>query len=154
MSGSFVWNRLVASPGNALLLGNSGGVLLLTPPGQSPGALNLAQLQAKVWHLLREDGPANGYPPPNDNLVPGIPSSDFPPSIVQTDLNIALAQFISDVGLTPRISDRMDTFPVLPLLDTPVPPGLLSLQKIEYNVIGGNVYSLTGYSLQDFDRQT
>ena len=145
---SFIWNRLAAGQGGDLMAGQ-GGALLLSNPAQSPGAYNLSQLQAKVWHLLRIDGPANGFPPPTD------PNSDFPPSLVQMDLNTALAQFIADTGLSPKLSDRMDTLPVFALLDMPVPPSLISLQKIEYTTVGfGTSYSLSGLSMSDFDNRT
>src|SRR5215469_10703284 len=102
---SFTFNKLVASPGNQLLLGSEGGSLLLGPPGSPAGVMNLTTMCNRTWHLLRENGPDNGYPPPTIN-------TDYPQSVVIRDLNIALAQYISETGLAPDISDRMDQFPV------------------------------------------
>lgn len=147
---SFIYNRLLAGQGGALRAGQ-GGALILSTPGQSPGAMNLSQMQAKVWHLLRINGPANGFPPPTD------PNSDFPPSLVAQDLTLAQAQFIADTGFRPKISDRMEQLPVLALLDQPVPPSLISLKKLEYTQLGsggGTTYSLPGLSMQEFDNRT
>lgn len=147
---SFLYNRLMAGQGGALRAGQ-GGALILSSPGQSPGAMGLAQMQAKVWHLLRINGPANGFPPPTD------PGSDFPPSLLAQDLTIAQAQFIADTGFRPKISDRMENTKVLALLDQPIPPSLISLKKLEYTQLGsggGTTYALAAKSMQDFDNAT
>lgn len=147
MSGSYIYNRLVASPGNELLLGSEGGALLLSPPGNAAGAMTLTTMCNRVWHLLRENGPDNGFPPPTIN-------SDFPQQVVIRDLNIALAQYVSDTGLAPDIADRMASFPVFAVLDYPVPPDLLSVTKIEYNQVGGMTWTLIGKSMQEYDELT
>ena len=147
---SFLYNRLRTGQGGSLRAGQ-GGALLLSRPGQSPGAMNLSQMQAKLWHLLRINGPANGFPAPTD------PFSDFPPTLVAQDLTIAQAQFIADTGFRPKVSDRMETTRVFPLLDQPVPPSLMSLKKVEYTQLGsggGTTYSLPGQSMMDFDNKT
>jgi hypothetical protein len=144
-----VFNRLVVSPGNRLYLGSQGGTLILSPStantGHAPGAMSLFDLQCRVLSLLREDGPDTGYPMPT--------SGDFTASVMARDLTIALGQFIADTGIAPDLSDRMDTFPVLPLLDYPVPLGLVSLTKVEYTPAGGYTYSLDGVSMSEFDNR-
>lgn len=145
---SFIFNRLIVGPnGQSLYLGDDGGNLVLDPPGVSAGALSLAQMQATVWHLLRVNGPANGFAPP-------AVQSDFPPLTVTASLNNALAQFISDSGLAPAISDRKVTTRVIPALDIPIPPDAISVSRIEYTVAGGTTYVLIGKSFQEFDTVT
>jgi len=145
---AFLYNRLIVGPnGESLYLGEDGGDLLLSPTNVSPGALTLAQMQAKVWHLLRVNGPANGFPPPVDQ-------SDFPPDTVTNDLNCALAQFISDSGLAPALSDRMLTTKVVAALDIPIPPGAISVTRLEYTPAGSPLYVLQGKSFQEFDTIT
>jgi len=141
--GGGLWNKLVATPGQALYLGESGGVLLLAPPGESPGAMPLYTMQCRVLYLLRENGPDTGYPLPT--------TGDYTAAVIQRDLNIALAGFISETGIAPDIADRMDVLPVFPVLDYPVPPGLVSLTRIEYTPVGQQTYALIGYSLTEFD---
>lgn len=142
-----MYNKIVAAPGVELELGGpEGGVLLLGPPGQAAGQLTLEDLQNRTWHLLREDGPDTGYPAPT--------TGDFPIQVVTRDLNIALGQFISQTGLAPKVSERMDTFPVFPVLDYPVPPGCAAISRIEYTPAGGQTYKLIGKSFEDFDTFT
>jgi len=145
-----MFNRLVAAPGQPLYLGNTqGGRLLISPSaantGHAPGSMSLFDLQCRVLSLLREDGPDTGYPMPT--------SGDFTASVMARDLTIALGQFIADTGIAPDLSDRMDTFPVLPLLDYPVPLGLVSLTKIEYTPAGGYTYDLDGVSMSEFSNR-
>lgn len=141
-----MYNRIVAAPGQNLLLGTEGGKLLLQPPAHAPGAMSLTDLQNRTWHLLREDGPDTGFAPPT--------TGDFTQSVVTRDLNIALGQFISETGLAPDVCDRMQTFPVYAVMDYPVPPDLVSLTKIDYNPAGSDTYSLIGYSMEEFERVT
>src|SRR5580700_4301355 len=115
-SGAGEYNRLVAAPGNPLELGASGGELLLNPPAQIAGQMTRTDMENRVWHLLREPGPDTGYPAPT--------TGDYVQSVVDRDLNIALAQFISQTGLAPKISEVQRTFPVFPVLDYPLPPDL------------------------------
>lgn len=105
--------------------------------------MNFLTMQSRVWHLLREDGPDTGYPVPT--------SGDFPVQVVGRDLNIGLAQFISQTGIAPAICERMDILPVFPVLDQPVPPGLVGLTRIEYTPFGQQTYKLEGYGMQEFD---
>ncbi len=107
--------------------------------------MSLFDLQCRILSLLREDGPDTGYPMPI--------SGDYTQSVMKRDLTISLGQFIADTGIAPDLSDRMDTFPVLPLLDYPVPLGLVSLTKIEYTPAGGYTYSLDGVSMSEFDNR-
>jgi hypothetical protein len=137
-----VYNRIVVAPGFPLGLGAEGGELILQPPGFQPGAVSFSNMQNKVWHLLREDGPDTGFPAPT--------SGDFSATIVQRDLNIYLGMFVSDTGLAPGLCDRMLEFPVFALLDYPVPPDLVSLTGIEYNPYGQDTYNLTGYGLEEW----
>ena len=139
------YNRLSVAPGQHLNLGAQGGTLLLGPPGAAPGSMSLTDMQNRTWHLLREDGPDTGYVAPT--------TGDFNITVVTRDLNIALAQFISQTGLAPNLTDRMDNFAVLPLLDYPVPPGLVSLTRIEYTPQGQQTYKLIGCSMTEFDNQ-
>lgn len=141
------WNRLVAAPGQAILLGGpEGGRLLLQPPAQIAGQMTLADMQNRTWMLLREPGPDTGQAPPI--------TGDFTAPTIQRDLNIALGQFISEAGIAPDISDRMDVFPVFPILDYPVPPGMQALDRIEYTPYGMGTYKLQGYSFEEFDSKT
>lgn len=141
------WNRLVAAPGVDILLGGpEGGRLLLQPPGQVAGQMDLEDLQNRTWMLLREPGPDTGQPPPQ--------TGDFTQPVVTRDLNIALGQFIAETGIAPDISDRMDVFPVFPVLDYPVPPGMQSLSRIEYSPYGMGTYKLVGLSFEEFDSYT
>ena len=138
-----MYNRIVAAPGQVINLGTEGGSLLLAPPAQAPGSMTLTDLQNRTWHLLRENGPDTGYAAPT--------VGDFVQSVVTRDLNIALGQFVSETGIAPAISERMDTFPVYPVLDYPVPPGLASLTRVEYTPVGQQTYKLEGKSFQEFD---
>lgn len=138
------YGRLSVGQGQRLYLGASGGTLLLAPPGAAPGSMSLTDMQNRTWHLLREDGPDTGYPAP----VTG----DFNITVVTRDLNIAMAQFISQTGCAPALSDRMDNFPVFPVLDYPVPPGLVSITRIEYTPAGQQTYTLAGKSFSEFER--
>ena len=141
-----MYNHLVAAPGQAILIGSAGGSLLLAPPGSTPGAMSLTDLQNRTWHLLREDGPDTGFTAPI--------TGDFITTVVTRDLNIALAQFISETGIAPALSERVDTYGVLPLLDHPVPPSLVALTRVEYTPAGGQLYKLIGHSMQEFDSVT
>jgi hypothetical protein len=142
-----VFNRLVASPGQNISLGASGGVLLLAPskanPGQPPGSMPLSTMQARLFSMIREDGPDTGYPLPT--------TGDFTAAAAARDLTIALAQFISDTGLAPDLLDRRDDFPVYPVLDQPLPLGCTSLHRIEYKPRGQQLYTLRGLSMNEFD---
>lgn len=141
-----MYNRIVAAPGQSINLGTEGGVLLLGPPGRVPGSMSLTDLQNRTWHLLRENGPDTGFPAPTNG--------DFVQSVVTRDLSIALAQFISETGIAPAISERMDAFPVYPVLDYPVPPSLVSLTRVEYTPAGSYTYTLAGLSIEEFDSVT
>jgi hypothetical protein len=138
-------NHLVLTPGQRLYLGAEGGTLLLGPPGGSPGAMSLTDMQNRTWHLLREDGPDTGFPAPT--------TGDFNITVVTRDLNIALAQFVSQAGIPPSLTERQDNFNVLPVLDQPLPPGCASLQRIEYTPSGQQTYKLVGYSFGEFDAE-
>lgn len=105
--------------------------------------MSLTDMQNRTWHLLREPGPDTGYTAPT--------TGDFNITVVTRDLNIALAQFISQTGCAPNISDRMDAFPVFPVLDYPVPPGLVSITRIEYTPAGQQTYTLVGMSFSEFE---
>jgi hypothetical protein len=139
------FGHLAADQSQRLYLGTSGGTLLLSPPGASPGAMSLQDMQNRTWHLLREDGPDTGYAAP----VTG----DFNQVVVTRDLNIAIAQWISQTGCAPSITDRMDNFPVFPVLDYPVPPGCVSITRIDYTPAGQQTYKLIGMSFNEFDNQ-
>lgn len=108
--------------------------------------MSLTDMQNRTWHLLREDGPDTGFAAPT--------SGDFNITVVTRDLNIALAQFISQAGIAPDISDRMDTFQVFPVLDYPLPPALVSLQRVEYTPAGQYTYVLVPLSMTEFDTIT
>lgn len=140
------YNRLVIAPGNAILLGNSGGVLLLSPPAEVPGGMSLSDMQNRTWHLLREDGPDTGFPAPQ--------TGDFNQTVVTRDLNIAIAQFISQTGIAPMISERQAVYPVFAGLDCPVPPDLISITRIEYTAYGQQPYKLIACSFEEFDSLT
>ena len=133
-----MYNKVAIAPGNELLLGDSGGKLILQPPGQTAGNMSLTDMQNRVWSLLREPGPDSGYPPPT--------VGDFTASTVQRDLNLALGQFISATGIALSLSERRVDLPVfvVPNGDYPVPADLVSLTQIEYTPAGQNLYELTG----------
>ena len=138
------YDRLGIGPGEDLSLGSDGGVLLVTPP--PPGAMSRTDMENRIWSLLREPGPDQGYPAPQ--------SGDFPQAMVDRDLNIALGNFISETGLAPAISDHMRAFPVFAVLDYPLPPSLVSLARAEYTPAGLPTYVLQGLSFEDFDSMT
>lgn len=143
-----MYNRIVTGrPGEAeaIKLGADGGRLLLRPPAQMPGQMTLANLEARVWHLLREPGPDTGQPPPQNG--------DFAQPIVDRDLNIALAQFLSQTGWAPKVSEKMRDFPVYPGLDYPLPPDCQALNRIEYTIAGQTPYKLIPLNNEDFDRK-
>jgi len=142
----YPYNRLVVAPGEALDLGSEGGVLLLNPPAQVPGAMALTDLQNRTWHLLRERGPDTGWPAPT--------TGDFNITVVTRDLNIALAQFISETGISPSLTEKVWNCPVFPLLDYPVPPDLVSLMRVEYTPSNEPTYKLVGLSQEEFDNVT
>jgi hypothetical protein len=121
----------------------NGGIILLSPPNNLPGQLSFYQQQCRIWHLLREPGPDNGYPVPL--------TGDFPQPVVQRDLNVMLAQFISATGLAPSLSDKMVTVGVLPVLDYPLPPDYQSLTRVEYTPAGQQNYTLIPASFAEFD---
>ncbi len=108
--------------------------------------MSLTDLQNRTWHLLREPGPDTGYSAPT--------TGDFQIQVVTRDLNIAFADFLSQTGIAPGLVERQDTFPVFPLLDHPVPPGLQSIARIEYTPAGQSTYTLEGKSFQEFDSYT
>ena len=85
-----------------------------------------------------EQGPDSGYPPPQ--------IGDFAQNVVDRDLNIAIAQFISATGIALALSERRVDLPVLvvPNGDYPLPPDLVSLTQIEYTPAGQQVYRLIG----------
>lgn len=139
------YNRLSVGQDQRLYLGASGGTLLLGPPGAAPGAMSLTDMQNRTWHLLREDGPDTGYAAPT--------TGDFNITVVTRDLNIAMAQWISQTGCAPALTDRMDNFLVFPVLDYPVPPGLVSITRIEYTPQNQQTYKLIGLSMSEFDNQ-
>jgi hypothetical protein len=105
--------------------------------------MTFAQLQSKVWHLLREPGPDTGDPIPT--------TGDFPQAVVQRDLNLMLAQFISATGLAPTISDKQVTTGVFPVLDMPLPPDYQSITNIDYTPAGGTTYSLLATSFSEWN---
>ena len=121
----------------------NGGIIDLSPPGNVAGQLSFYQQQCRVWHLLREPGPDNGYPIPL--------TGDFPQPVVQRDLNVMLAQFISAAGLPPMVSDRMATVGILPVLDMPLPPDYQSLTLVEYTPSGQITYPLAGVALNEWN---
>lgn len=140
-----MYDRIVAAPGQALELGGPEGGQLLVQPA-APGAMSLTDMQNRTWHLLREDGPDTGFAAPT--------TGDFVQSVVTRDLNIALGQLISETGLAPALSDRMDTFPVFPVLDYPLPPALVALARVEYKPAGSYTYKLEALSMEEFDSVT
>lgn len=147
--GGNIFNRLVASPGQRLYLGSpEGGSLILAPSqansGHAPGAMDLVTLQSATLFLLREDGPFTGYAMPT--------SGDFSASTLAILLNIALAQYIAETGFAPDLSDRVDSFPVFPVLDYPVPLGLVGLYQIDYKPAGQQSYTLNGLSMSEWTR--
>lgn len=77
---------------------------------------------------------------------------NFTATTITRDLNIALAQFLSETGFSPDLTDRMDTFPVLPVLDHPVPLGLVSLHQIDYTPAGQQLYTINGLSMSEWNR--
>jgi hypothetical protein len=137
------YNHLSVGQDQNLYVGIDGGTLLLGPPGAAPGAMSLTDMQNRTWHLLREDGPDTGYAAPT--------TGDFNITVVTRDLNIAIAQWISQTGCAPSLTDRMDNFHVYPVLDYPVPPGLVSITRIEYTPAGEQTYKLVGQSFSEFD---
>ena len=139
------FNRLVAGPSQAIQLGDEGGRLLLRPPAQIPGQMTRTDMENRVWHLLREPGPDTGQPPPQNG--------DFAQAIVDRDLNIALAQFLSQCGFAPKLSERFLDFPVFPGLDYPLPPDLQALTRIDYTISGQTPYKLIPLNWEDFDRK-
>ncbi len=143
-----MFNRLVVSPGNRLYLGSQGGSLILAPSqansAHAPGSMSLYDMQCRLYHLLREDGPDTGYPLPT--------TGDFPVQVVTRDLNIAMAQYLSETGFAPDLCDRMDVFPVFPVLDYPVPLGLVGLYQIDYTPAGQSLYTLNGLSMSEWTR--
>jgi hypothetical protein len=104
--------------------------------------MSLFDMQSRTLALLREDGPDTGYPMPT--------TGDFTASVMARDLTIALGQFVSESGIAPDLTDRYDTFPVLPVQDYPVPLGCVSLTKVEYRPAGGYQYDLDGCSMSEF----
>lgn len=139
-----MYDRIVSATGQALNLGTSGGDLLVQPA--APGAMSLTDMQNRTWHLLREDGPDTGFAAQT--------TGDFVKSVVTRDLNIALGQFISETGIAPALSDRIDTFPVLPVLDHPLPPALVALARVEYTPAGSYTYKLEVLPMEEFDSVT
>lgn len=137
----------VPGSGDAIRLGSpEGGVLLLQPPGLTPGAMNRDQLLSAIWLLLREPGPATGYPMP----VVG----DFNMVTTLAQLNVAIAQFISATGIAPALSERQR---ILPVFDTsmnngdyPLPPDLVSLINLEYTPAGQGTYVVDGLSPEEW----
>lgn len=139
------YNRLIWSPGEAIKWPGEGGVILLSPPNRIAGSMTRTDMENRVWHLLREPGPDTGQPPPQ--------TGDFAQTIVDRDLNIALAQFLSQCGWAPKLSERFLDFPVFPGLDYPLPPDLQSLTRIDYTIAGQTPYKLIPLSWEDFDRK-
>ena len=140
------FNNIIISPGNRLLLGDpEGGKLIMQPTGLAAGQMSRTDLENRVWSLLREPGPDQGYPPPQ--------FGDFAQSVLDRDLNIALAQFISATGIAPALSERRVDLPVLvvPNGDYPVPPDLVSLTRIEYTPQGQQLYKLIGLDMNAWD---
>lgn len=106
--------------------------------------MDLVTMQSKCLFLLREDGPDTGYAMPT--------TGDFTAAVIARDLNIAMAQFLSETGFAPDLTDRMDTFPVFPVLDYPVPLGLVSLHQIDYTPAGQSLYTVNGLSMSEWNR--
>jgi len=121
-------------------------VLLLQPPAEQPGAMGLVDLQNRVWHLLRERGPDTGWPAPT--------TGDYNIVVVTRDLNIALAQFVGDTGVSAALTEKFGTYPVFPVLDYPLPPDCASLTRVEYTPAGQQTYKLAGLSWEEFDNVT
>jgi hypothetical protein len=142
--GAGVFQQLVWAPGEPIRWDDvNGGIIELAPPAQPAGEMTFAQLQSKVWHLLREPGPDTGDPIPT--------TGDFPQAVVQRDLNLMLAQFISATGLAPTISDKQVTVGVFPVLDMPLPPDYQSITNIDYTPAGGTTYSLLATSFSEWN---
>jgi hypothetical protein len=110
-----------------------------------PGQMTRTDMENRVWHLLREPGPDTGQPPPQ--------TGDFTQKIVDRDLNVALAQFLSQCGWAPKLSEKMRDFPVYPGLDYPLPPDCQALNRIEYTISGQTPYKLIPLNWEDFDRK-
>jgi len=106
--------------------------------------MSLYDMQCRLLMLLREDGPDTGYAMPF--------TGDFTASVITRDLNIAMAQFLSETGFAPDLCDRMDTFPVFPVMDYPVPLGLVGLYQIDYTPAGQMTYTLNGLSMSEWTR--
>ncbi|GAC1496085.1 MAG: hypothetical protein NVS1B2_15780 [Vulcanimicrobiaceae bacterium] len=140
-----MYNKLIVSPGVDLALGApEGGVLLDQRPGRSAGAMSLADLKNRVWHLLREDGPDTGFAAPT--------YGDFNATVLARDLNIAIAQFISETGLAPGVSQRLLSQAVFAGLDYPLPLDYIALARVEYKPVNGQPYVLTPLSFTEFDQ--
>src|SRR5215469_5293514 len=139
------YNRLVAGVDDAIQLGPEGGRLLLRPPSQVPGQMTRTDMENRVWHLLREPGPDTGQPAPQ--------VGEYAQTIVDRDLNIALAQFLSQTGFAPLLAERFLDFPVYPGLDYPLPPDLQALNRIDYTIAGQTPYKLIPLNWEDFDRK-
>jgi hypothetical protein len=142
------FNNLVIAPGNRLLLGGpEGGKLIMQPTGLAAGQMSRTDQENRVWSLLREPGPDQGYPPPQ--------RGDFAQGVVDRDLNIALAQFISATGIAPALSERRVDLPVFVDPngngDYPVPPDLAGLMRIEYTLQGQPSYKLRGLDFNGWD---
>ena len=75
---------------------------------------------------------------------------NFSLTTLTRDLNIAIAEFISETGIAPDLTDMVSTYPVFGALDFPVPPGLVSLTRIEYTPYGQLTYELIGLSFSEF----
>lgn len=102
-------------------------------------------MENRVWHLLREPGPDTGQPAPQ--------VGEYAQAIVDRDLNIALAQFLSQTGFSPLLSEVFLDFPVYPGLDYPLPPDLQSLTRIDYTIAGQTPFKLIPLNWEDFDRK-
>lgn len=112
-----------------------------------PGGMPLTDLQNRVWHLLRENGPDTGFAAPL--------TGDFNQTVVTRDLNIALGAFIGDTGLAPTLSDK--TFgpaTIVAGLDYALPADLEALTRIEYTPAGQYAYVLQGVSNTEWDELT
>lgn len=144
MSAGF-FNRHVTATGEPFKVGPDGGRLLLSPPNQMPGQMTRTDLENRTWHLLREPGPDTGQPAPQ--------VGDFAQRIVDRDLNIALAQFLSQCGWAPKLSEVMRDYPVYPGLDYPLPPDCQALNRIDYTIAGQTPYKLIPLNWEDFDRK-
>ena len=138
------YNQILAGFGEQIEI-QQGGRLILAKPGNTAGNMSLGDMQNRVWHLLREPGPDTGQPAPQ--------TGDYNETVVQRDLNIALAQFISQTGLAPKISEVQKDFPVYPGLDYPLPPDLQSLVRIDYTIAGQTPFKLIPLNWEDFDRK-